>query len=160
MASRPSEAFRIADRRRRIFDGTGAFLHGARWNSPGRRIIYAAGTFAGAMLEILAHTGIGELPHTHAWISIDIPSEVSFEQLMPDDLSGWDLNHSPEARQFGDEWHQQGRSLILAVPSVVTSGIGRNVLINQDHPEFRSLKASRPRDVRWDVRLFPGYSTR
>jgi RES domain-containing protein len=158
MASRPSEAFRIADRRRRIFDGTGAFLHGARWNSPGRRIIYAADTFAGAMLEILAHTGIGELPHAHAWISIDIPSEVSLEQLIPDDLSGWDLKNSPEARQFGDEWHRKRRSLILVVPSIVTCGIGRNVLINQDHPEFRSLKASHPRDVRWDARLF--HSTR
>src|SRR5262249_6053507 len=154
MASRPSEAFRIADRRRRIFDGAGAFLHGARWNSPGRRIIYAADTFAGAMLEILVHTEIGELPRAHSWISIDIPSEVSFEELMPDNLSGWDLKNSPSARQFGDEWHQQRRSLILVVPSVVTSGIGRNVLINQDHPEFRALKSSPPRDVRWDVRLF------
>src|SRR5436189_2805602 len=98
MASRPSEAFRIADRRRRIFDGTGAFLHGARWNSPGRRIIYAADTFAGAMLEILAHTEIGKLPRTHAWISISITAEVSVEQVEPDDLPGWDSEFSAGAR--------------------------------------------------------------
>jgi RES domain-containing protein len=154
MASRPDKAFRIADRRRPIFDGTGALLLGARWNSPGRRIIYAADTFAGAMLEILAHAGIGKLPHTHAWISIDIPPEVSVEQVAPDDLFGWNSEGSPEARRFGDTWCQEGRSLILVVPSVVTSGLGRNLLINQDHPEFAALKSSRPRAVRWDARLF------
>src|SRR5712692_4759671 len=124
MASRPSKAFRIADRRRRIFDGTGAFLHGARWNSPGRRIIYAADTFAGAMLEILAHSQIGKLPRTHAWISIPV-TEVSIEQVEPDDLRGWDSEFSSQARNYGDTWHEQRRSLILLVPSVVTSGIGR-----------------------------------
>jgi RES domain-containing protein len=102
--------------------------------------------------------GFGELPYERPWIFIDMPSEVSLEQLIPDDLSGWDLKNSPEARQFGDEWHRKRRSLILVVPSIVTCGIGRNVLINQDHPEFRSLKASHPRDVRWDARLF--HSTR
>ena len=43
-------AFRIADRRHPIFDGTGAKLTGGRWNSPGRPVIYAAETFAGALL--------------------------------------------------------------------------------------------------------------
>ena len=154
MASRPSKAYRIADRRRRIFDGTGAVLNGARWNSPGRRIIYGADTFAGAMLEVLAHAGIGKLPRRQAWIEIDIPAEVFIEQVETADLPGWDSQDSPVARQFGDTWHRLQRSLILIVPSVVTTGIGRNVLINQDHPEFRSLKASPPRAVRWDVRLF------
>src|SRR5216684_2215929 len=135
MASRPSKAFRIADRRHPIFDGTGAFLSGARWNSPGRRIIYAAETFAGAMLEMLAHTRTGKAPRTQAWIEISIPPRASIERVEPGELPGWD-------------W--RGRSLILVAPSVVTCGIGRNVLINQDHPEFQSLKASAPRRVLWD----------
>src|SRR5216684_2932326 len=154
MASRPSKAFRIADRRHPIFDGTGAFLSGARWNSPGRRIIYAAETFAGAMLEMLAHTRTGKAPRTQAWIEISIPPRASIERVEPGELPGWDWEDSPEARQFGDGWHRRGRSLILIVPSVVTSGIGRNVLINQDHPEFPSLKASAPGRVLWDSRLF------
>src|SRR6266851_1530220 len=144
MASRPSKAFRIADRRRPIFDGTGAFLSGARWNSPGRRIIYAAETFAGALLEMLAHTRTGRAPRTQAWIEISIPPGVSIERVEPGDLRGWDSEDSLQARQFGDSWR---RSLILIVPSVVTGGIGRNVLINQDHPEFQSLRSSPPRRV-------------
>src|ERR1039458_10207855 len=34
--SGPLRAFRIADMRHPIFDGSGAMLYGARWNSPGR----------------------------------------------------------------------------------------------------------------------------
>src|ERR1017187_9056977 len=44
--SGPLRAFRIADMRHAIFDGSGAMLHGARWTSPGRRVIYAAETYA------------------------------------------------------------------------------------------------------------------
>ena len=51
----PSQDFRW---RRR-----GAF--GGRWNSPGRRVIYAAESYAGAMLEVLANSNIGRVPkHT------------------------------------------------------------------------------------------------
>lgn len=66
MASQRSErlpaswrAYRIADRRHKIFDGQGAATFGGRWNSPGRRVIYAAETFAGAMLEVLVNANIG-----------------------------------------------------------------------------------------------------
>ena len=55
-------AFRIADRRHPIFDGTGAKLNGGRWNSPGRPVIYAAETFAGGLLEALVHANLGRVP--------------------------------------------------------------------------------------------------
>jgi len=155
MGSRPDRAFRIADRRHPLLDGVGAFLYGARWNSPGKRIIYAAASFAGALLEMLVHTRIGAVPRTHAWIEIGIPSDVSVEEVNARALPGWHLLESPSAREFGDAWSRDARSLILVVPSVVVgSGIGRNILINQDHPEFGRLKASTPEPVVWDHRLF------
>ena len=156
MGSRPERVFRIADRRHKIFDGTGAFLNGARWNSPGRRIIYASDTFAGAMLDILVHTRIGKVPRTHAWVEVELAADVSIEQLDPEDLPGWEEEDSVSARTFGNLWHASQRSLVLAVPSVVTFGIGRNVLINQDHPDFRRLRPSTARPLAWDARLFQG----
>jgi hypothetical protein len=30
----------------------------------------------------------------------------------------------------------------------------RNVLINQEHPDFAQIRASHPMPVRWDVRLW------
>jgi len=74
-------AYRIADRRHRIFDGAGAASFGGRWNSPGRRVIYAAETYAGAMLEILAHANIGRIPRSHSWIEILIGNGVKTEEL-------------------------------------------------------------------------------
>src|SRR6266436_2721595 len=78
MASRrsgPLRAFRIADMRHTIFDGSGAMIHGARWNSPGRRVIYAAETYAGALLEILVHAS-GRIPRSRPVLLV--PSVVTF----------------------------------------------------------------------------------
>src|SRR5450759_5950779 len=92
MASRrsgPLRAFRIADMRHTIFDGSGAMRHGARWNSPGRRVIYAAETYAGALLEILVHAS-GSVPQSQGYIEIEIPSGLSIEELTQDDVARWD----------------------------------------------------------------------
>ena len=43
---------------------------GGRWNSPGRRVIYAAESYAGAMLEVLVNANIGRMPKHHGWIEI------------------------------------------------------------------------------------------
>ena len=151
MDSRPDRAFRIADRRHPIFDGTGAFLKGARWNSPGRRIIYAAETFAGAVLEILVHTRIGKIPRNHTAVEIRIPAKVSVEHCGPEQV---DFRIAEACREFGDAWHDQRRSLILLVPSVAASGRARNILINADHPQLRLLQVSDPFEIVWDGRLF------
>jgi RES domain-containing protein len=151
MDSRPDRAFRIADRRHAIFDPTGAFLKGARCNSLGRRVIYAAETFAGALLETLVHSRIGRIPRTHAVVEIGIPADVSVEQCDADRV---DFRDADTARAFGDEWHQQRRSLILVVPSVAASGWARNIVINADHPQLSRLEVSEPFDVIWDARLF------
>lgn len=59
----PLRIYRIADGRKPIFDGRGAALYGGRWNFPGRYVIYAAETYAGALIEKLVHTNIGRVPH-------------------------------------------------------------------------------------------------
>ena len=145
-------AYRIADMRHAIFDGNGAMLHGARWNSPGRRIIYAAETYAGALLEILVHTS-GAVPKSHGYVEIEIPAGLAIEELAPDKVPNWDSRSFATTRAFGDRWYDERRTPVLIVPSVVTR-IERNVLINQEHPDFPQIRASQPSPVRWDVRLW------
>lgn len=155
MASRrsgPLRAFRIADMRHNIFDGSGAMRHGARWNSPGRRIIYAAETYAGALLEILVHAS-GSVPASHGYIEIDIPGGLSIEEITGGDVVEWDSPSFEASRMFGDQWYDERRTPVLLVPSVVTR-VERNVLINQEHPDFTGIRASRPSPVRWDARLW------
>jgi RES domain-containing protein len=147
-------AFRIADRRFPIFDGSGARLTGGRWNSPGRGAIYAAETFAGAVLEILVHSSLGRLPKTHALVEIEIPDEVAVETVPGAALPGWDSKDQIASRDFGDRWLDERRTAVLLVPSAVTMGRERNVLLNPAHPEFMCIEASAPQDVVWDERIF------
>ncbi len=147
-------AFRIADRRFPVFDGTGARLVGGRWNSPGRPVIYAAETFAGAVLEVLFHSNLGRVPKTHAVVEIAIPDEVSMERIEAGALPGWDAEDEMVSRSYGDQWLEEKRTVVLLVPSAVTGGREHNALLNPEHPEFESITASGAQEVNWDERLF------
>lgn len=147
-------AFRIADRRFPIFDGTGARLIGGRWNSPGRPVIYAAETYAGALLEVLVHSNLGRVPKTHAAIEISIPDSVAMESLDGPSLPGWDAEDHIASRAFGDKWLDTRRSAVLFVPSTILREREHNVLINPEHPDFPRIVAGGPQDVQWDKRLF------
>ena len=147
-------AFRIADRRFPVFDGTGARLVGGRWNSPGRPVIYAAETFAGALLEVLVHSSLGRVPKTHALVEIAIPDQRSVETVAIGALQGWDAEDQIVSRSFGDQWLEEKRSAVLLVPSAATRGREHNILLNPEHPEFERITASQPQEVVWDGRLF------
>jgi RES domain-containing protein len=147
-------AYRIADARRPLFDGTGAMLHGGRWNSPGRAVIYAAETFANAMLEVLAHANLSAIPKHHACIRIRIPDALRVQDITPAQLSDWP--HTPESvcRSLGDAWLDSRSSAVLRVPSVVTCGHERNLVLNPLHPAFSQIRAEQPETVVWEPRLF------
>ena len=146
--------FRIADTRHTIWSGTGAMLVGGRFNSPGRAVIYAALTFAGAMLEVLVHARIGKVPKTHGWVEATVPDDVLVERHTAETLlAGWDAAALQAARQFGDAWLTESRSAILVVPSVVARA-EFNVLVNPMHPDAARIVVADPQPVVWDERLF------
>lgn len=147
-------AFRIADRRHPVFDSTGAMLRGGRWNSPGRPVLYAAETYAGAVLEVLVHSNLGIVPKTLSVVTIRIPDHLPLEVLEPAMLTHWNAEDQLASRSFGDRWLEERRSAVLLVPSVVVQGRERNVLLNPEHPGFREIQASAPEPVLWDQRLF------
>lgn len=147
-------AYRIADARHPIYDGTGAMLCGGRWNSIGQPLIYAAETYAGAMLEVLVHANLAVPPKHHQVVRITIPGQIKIETLSASDLPGWDAESAKSARGFGDRWLVESRTAVLRVPSVVTAGREYNVLINPLHRQAALIQASAPEPVRLDMRLF------
>lgn len=148
-------AWRVCKTRHPPYDGTGANMHGARWSSSGRSVIYAADSFAGSILEIIAHAlRPRTLPGPHHAVHIKIPDGVSVETLDPATLPGWAEQDSPSARAYGDNWYDSGRSAVLIVPAVPSQPIGRNILINPTHPDAARIEASAPFAVPWDERLF------
>jgi RES domain-containing protein len=94
------------------------------------------------------------VPRGFASIEIHVPAEVDIEEVTARDLPKWDAPDCMASQSFGSRWYVEMRSAVLVVPSVPGSGMGRNILLNQDHPQFHLLSASAPRPVKWDRRLF------
>jgi RES domain-containing protein len=147
-------AYRIADARHPIFDPTGAMLRGGRWNSTGQRVIYAAESYAGAMLEVLVHANLSVPPKNHRVVRISIPEKLSIESVQCSALPGWDREDFTISREFGDRWLKEMRTAVLRVPSVITEGRENNILINPLHSRFSMILAGDPERIHWDIRLF------
>ena len=146
--------FRLAKRRYPVYDGSGAALEGARWNSPGRVLIYASEHYATALLEKLVHAGRTQLPGAHHAAAIEIPDDLPVEIFDPGTVSGWDWEESATARAYGDRWHTAGRSAVLVVPSIPGQPVERNFVINPAHPDAARIRVGPSFDVVWDGRLF------
>jgi RES domain-containing protein len=147
-------AYRIADARHPIFDPTGAMLRGGRWNSIGQRVIYAAESYAGAMLEVLVHANLSVPPKNHGVVRITIPEPLNIETAESSALVGWDSEDLTVSRGFGDTWLREMRTAVLRAPSVITEGRENNILINPLHPHFSKISVSEPEHIHWDSRLF------
>lgn len=144
--------YRIADERYGPDSGEGARLFGGRWNSPGRAVIYASSSYAGAMLEKLVHTG-RQIPGHQVCVIFTAPEAVKIIELSPGRVRGWDALDCKASRRAGDAWLSAKTSAILLVPSVVFA-VERNALINTAHPDARRVRVQSIEPVRWDERLF------
>lgn len=142
--------------------GIGAFLYGARWNSPGRHIVYASGNLSLAMLEVLVHVDDAEafLRVPHVYHAVRFP-EAIVATLDPQALpAGWDARPESRASQtIGNEWFERRSSAVLAVPSVITPAEQRfealymNYLINPHHPDIGEVEVGAVHGLTWDPRL-------
>ncbi len=144
--------YRIADSRHSPESGEGARLHGGRWNSPGRAVIYACETLTGAMLEKLVHTN-GRMPKHQVGVTYEAPNALKALSIEPEAVAGWNDPDMIASRAAGDAWLATGDSAILRVPSVVFS-VECNVLLNPAHADFAKVKVVSVEPVRWDDRLF------
>jgi RES domain-containing protein len=146
------KVFRLGSGRHQLFDRTGAAMHGGRWNSKGRPVIYAASSLSLAMLEYLARAGISEFALDAMYITIDVPDGIHIERVNASDVPGWNATDYAPSREFGDRWFDRRRSAVLLVPSVIVP-LEHNVVINPAHPDARGIRAGAPKPVGWDTRL-------
>ena len=141
-------AYRIGSLRYALLDGAGAAASDdARWNSRGRFVVYAAEHYATALVEKMAQLGSQRLPATLVYTRIELPDDVTLERIKPAHVPGWDADDRSASQAFGDRWYDEGRSLALLVPSLAAPGLEWNVLINQRHPDFGRVTATKPRPV-------------
>ncbi|HEU4451857.1 MAG TPA: RES domain-containing protein [Longimicrobium sp.] len=148
-------AYRTTKTRHPVYDGTGAALIGGRWNSPGRPVIYCADSFAGSILEILAHANRPlRVPGPHHAAQIEFPDDLAVEILDEAALPEWNEESGAVSREFGDRWMAEARTPILSVPAATARPFGRNLMINPAHPDATRIRVSVPVMIEWDVRLF------
>jgi RES domain-containing protein len=149
------QVFRIAKTRSiRDLSGTGAKLHGGRWNRKDIPVVYASENRSLATLEFLVHVPLSLLPHSLSLACLDIPDDIVAEQISITDLpKNWrDYPAPPELADLGSEWAIAMRSLLLRVPSVVVVD-EFNILINPKHPDKNRVSISGVESYLFDRRL-------
>ena len=135
------------------FDGKAAERFGGRWNSPGRRAVYASATKSLAVLEVIVHLDVGRpLPRFVAF-TFEVDAKL-VETLVPGRLPRpWRTAQGmPLTQRLGDEWLAAGRALALAVPSAIVPE-EKNYLLNPAHPAFAKLTVRSPAPFVLDPRF-------
>jgi RES domain-containing protein len=106
-----------------------------------------------AALELLVH--LTPLPPDDRYLSFRLDWDDKLTQRFPVKIlpAGWNAEPPDfQTMQIGDEWVRSGRSVALAVPSVLSAS-EMNFLLNPRHPDFRKIKISKPVEYRFDSRL-------
>jgi RES domain-containing protein len=133
-------------------DGKGNMQRGARWNSPGRGVVYTSFNLSLTVLEALAQLAPPmrrRLP-TMTAVRIEVPDDAPREEVAREQLP--DLADASPCRQLGDAWLRAGQSLSLAVPSVIIPQ-ERNLLINPAHPLMDRVQIVSTEVFHFDPRL-------
>ena len=146
------------DTRDRLLNGVGAYLVGGRWNPKGYYVTYTSETTALALLEVLAHADLEDLPDDLVVASVHVPDNVSEASLKADNLpKDWrEVDPAPTTLQeIGRNWVMRAEALLLRVPSVIVPD-EYHVLINPKHPEVRLINEFQVQSFTIDPRLGVG----
>lgn len=129
--------------------GTGAYLHGGRWNNPGTRLIYTAENNVLAAFEVALRIPLDQISRNYVMIPLEVPEDT--EIYTPKLHSSW---HSDVklSRQIGDTFAKDGKHFLMKVPSVLISD-SFNYLINPAHALIKKVKSREPRTILFDKRL-------
>ena len=112
-----------------------------RWNSEGKKVIYAAGSIALAFLEnMVRRQGVGFNDDFRIMI-VNIPDKLRIENVNTDDLnSDWrNFRDYSNCQSIGDDWYDRGDTSILKVPSAVVPE-ECNYVINATHRDYKKIK--------------------
>lgn len=150
MSNAPMSFWRISNFA--SLDGAGGVLVRGRWHNAGRPILYAAETPAGALIEILAHLDLEDLPDDYQLIEIIVAGTASTETVDEASLPHNWRDDLAATRKIGDEWLVAGRSLLLRGPSAPAPHTS-NYLVKPRHEEATTIKIAETMRLSLDERL-------
>lgn len=117
-------------------------------------MVYSSTTLSLAALETLVHIKPPERDNYVAFrFEFDASlSESVLPEMLPAEWRAEPPGLGPAA--FGDRWVREGRSAILAVPSVIIPH-ETNYLLNPLHSDFPKIKIGKGQPFSFDPRLVP-----
>jgi RES domain-containing protein len=139
-----------------ILNGEGNRSFGARWNSPGRGVVYTCEHLSLSVLETYVHIPPEQrdsLPEFEA-VRITFPDDAGTTTVSIPHLAKLLSSDDPQAacREIGDRWLASGADLVLVAPSVVVSEES-NFMLNPAHPRMQEVAILSTRRFRFDPRL-------
>ncbi len=144
--------YRFTDRKyANDLNGLGAAKNGARWNSPGTRVVYCCAAEASTLLEVLAHAD--EVPENHVLVIMEVPDDVTIVDPGRLPPSWRALDYHTATQTVGDQFVNEGKGLLLRVPSAITT-TDQNYLLNPDHPDAKRVTWKVVDPYTFDKRLF------
>jgi RES domain-containing protein len=135
--------------------GKGAAQKGARWNSIGVELIYAAVNRSLAMAEVAVHLTLATIPDDYVMLTIFIPASVFIKKMSVKDLpKDWNSFPPPNATQLvGGKFVLENKYCVLQIPSAATQD-DYNLLINPNHTDFKKIKIRTIEKFPFDKRIF------
>ncbi|MEP0270439.1 RES family NAD+ phosphorylase [Ekhidna sp.] len=136
----------------RDLSGTGAMLHGGRWNPKGVRMLYTSQSLSLAALETIANLSGDKLRGNLYCVELEFPDHLSVETIkkVPKTWNTFPFNSSTV--DIGREFIQSEK-LCLKVPSAIISS-EYNYLLNPMHDDYMQIKFIDARPMILDQRLF------
>jgi RES domain-containing protein len=125
-----------------------------RWNSAGKKVIYTAESIPLAFLEnMVRRQGVGFNKDFKIMI-IEIPGKINILTVNVSDLKdGWrDFKDYSKCQSVGDKWYDEGKAMILKVPSAVLPE-AFNYVINCEFPDYGVIKLIETTDLVPDDRI-------
>ena len=135
---------------------SGLFASGlkGRWNSSGKKVIYAAESIPLAFLEnMVRRQGVG-FNKDFKILFIDIPDSLKILTVNVSDLEdGWrDFKDYSKCQLIGDKWHDDAKTMILKVPSTVLPD-SYNYVVNTEFSDYGVVKLIEATDLVPDDRI-------
>jgi RES domain-containing protein len=136
--------------------GDGNAMTGARWNSPGRGVIYTSFNLSLCVLESFAHLA--------AILRIDPPEMTAVRIQIPDEASRLDIDRADlsadlgggeaqeRCRKLGDAWLAAQQHLLCTMPSIIVPQ-ERNAMVNPAHRLMAEVRIISTEPFRFDPRL-------
>ncbi len=112
-----------------------------RWTSGGRKVVYAASSFALAYLENMYYRRGAGFNDDYRTVLIYVPDDLGIMTLLEDDLpAGWrNPTNYPHSQSIGNKWYDELHYPLLKVPSAVITP-EYNFLFNTLHTQFSKVR--------------------